>query len=343
MIKLTQLVKAAGCAAKLGPAGLAKALDGLWADRDENLLVGPETSDDAGVFRIGPDCALVETADIITPLVDDPFSFGRVAATNAVSDVYAMGGRPVTAMNLVFFPACSVPTEVLREVLAGGQSVLQECGVCLVGGHTVEDDQLKYGLSVTGLIEPDRIVRNSTARPGDLLILTKPLGTGIISTAIKGEMAPQDTVAEAIGWMTTLNRAASELMRRCNAGAATDVTGFGLIGHASEMARGAGVTIRLDLSSIPLMPGVVDLINDGMVPAGCYRNRDHYLPLVLPTMFPDDTALLPLFDPQTSGGLLIALSDDDAGCFLAEAGRHGIFARQIGKVLEFQTHSLEIV
>jgi len=304
--------------------------------------VGPETSDDAGVYKIGDTCALVETADIITPLVDDPFSFGRIAAANAVSDVYAMGARPVTAMNLVFFPACSVPGEVLREILAGGQSVLQECGVCLVGGHTVEDDELKYGLSVTGLVEPDRIVRNSTARPGDVLILTKPLGTGIISTAIKGEMASQDVITEAITWMTTLNRRASELMLRCNARAATDVTGFGLIGHASEMACGAGVTIRLALSSIPLMPGVVDLVNDGMVPAGCYRNRDHYLPSTLSTALLDDTALLPLFDPQTSGGLLIALSEDDAGRFLEEAGQEDIFARQIGCVLEFQTHSLEV-
>lgn len=321
---------------------MAKALDGLWDDRDENLLVGPETSDDAGVYRIGPSCALVETADIITPLVDDPFCFGCIAAANAVSDVYAMGARPVTAMNLVFFPACTVPGDVLREILAGGQSVLKECGVCLVGGHTVEDDELKYGLSVTGLVDPERIVRNSTARPGDVLILTKPLGTGIISTAIKGELAPQQAVAEAIAWMTTLNRAAAELMCRCNVSAATDVTGFGLLGHASEMARGAGVTIRLAPASIPLMSGVADLVNDGMVPAGCYRNRDHYLPFILPTTFPDDAALLPLFDPQTSGGMLIALSGDNAGCFLAEAGRLGIFARQIGQVLPFRTHSLEI-
>jgi selenide,water dikinase len=305
--------------------------------------VGPETSDDAGVYRIGPSCALVETSDIITPLVDDPFSFGRIAAANAVSDVYAMGARPVTAMNLVFFPACSVPGEVLREILAGGQSVLRECGVCLVGGHTVEDDELKYGLSVTGLVDPERIVRNSTARPGDVLILTKPLGTGIISTAIKGDLAALQTVTEAIGWMTTLNRPAAELMCRCNASAATDVTGFGLIGHASEMARGAGVTIRLTFPSIPLMSDVIDLVNDGMVPAGCYRNRDYYLPFLDPAKLPDPAMLLPLFDPQTSGGLLIALSEDDAGHFLAEAGRSGIYAEQIGQVLPFQTHSLEVV
>jgi selenide,water dikinase len=304
--------------------------------------VGPETSDDAGVYRIAPDCALVETADIITPLVNDPFTFGRIAAANAVSDVYAMGARPVTAMNLVFFPACSLPGEVLKEILAGGQSVLQEAGVCLVGGHTVEDDELKYGLSVTGLVGPDDVIRNSTARPGDLLILTKPLGTGIISTAIKGEMASAESAEEAVAWMTTLNRAAAELMRECRASAATDVTGFGLIGHACEMARGAGMTFRFELGSIPLMKGIAGLVADGMVPAGCYRNRDHYVSFVSPPSLPDDAALLPLFDPQTSGGLLIALAPEDARCFLSEAGQRGIFARRIGEVLPRQLYLLEM-
>lgn len=284
----------------------------------------------------------METADIITPLVDDPFTFGRIAAANAISDVYAMGARPVTAMNLVFFPACSVPGEVLREILAGGQSVLQEAGVCLVGGHTVEDDELKYGLSVTGLITPDEIIRNSTARPGDVLILTKPLGTGIISTAIKGEMAPEESVVEASRWMTTLNRAAADLMRTCNATAATDVTGFGLIGHASEMARGAGTTIQLELDSIPLMNGVAGLVADGMIPAGCYRNRDHYIPLCTTNECNAD-ALLPLFDPQTSGGLLITFSTADARCFLEQAAEQGIFAWKIGTILSSQSHLIEVV
>lgn len=283
----------------------------------------------------------METADIITPLVDDPFTFGRIAAANAVSDVYAMGARPVTAMNLVFFPACSLPGEVLREILAGGRSVLDEAGVCLVGGHTVEDDELKYGLSVTGLIAPDAIIRNSTARPGDLLILTKPLGSGIIATAIKGEMAPDRVVEEAVIWLTTLNRAAADLMRECRASAATDVTGFGLIGHCSEMARGAGVSIRLRLDAIPLMSGVAELVADGMVPAGCYRNRDHYAPLVSGRDARDE-ALLPLFDPQTSGGLLIALAPEDVERFLAQAGERGIFAVQVGEVLPLQACPIEM-
>ena len=283
----------------------------------------------------------METADVITPLVDDPYTFGRIAAANAVSDIYAMGARPVTAMNLVFFPACSLPGEVLREILAGGQSVLQEAGVCLVGGHTVEDDELKYGLSLTGLIEPARIIRNSTARPGDVLILTKPLGTGIISTAIKGEMAAAQVVTEAVRWMTTLNRSAADLMAEHHASAATDVTGFGLIGHCSEMARGAGVTIRLNIHDIPLMPGVAELAADGMLPAGCYRNRDHYLPLIT-GLNPNDDALLPLFDPQTSGGMLIALSPGDADRFMAAANAHDLFARRVGAVLPFSSHHLEV-
>ena len=274
--------------------------------------------------------------------MDDPFTFGRIAASNAVSDVYAMGARPVTAMNLVFFPAGTLPGEVLREILAGGQSVLQEAGVCLVGGHTVEDDELKYGLSVTGLIAPDAIIRNSTARPGDVLILTKPLGTGIISTAIKGESAPAAVISEAVRWMTTLNRAAAELMAECRASAATDVTGFGLIGHASEMARGAGVTIRLELAAIPLMPGLAELAAEGMLPAGCYRNRDHYLPGVSVNT-PDDDALLPLFDPQTSGGLLIALAPGDADRFMTLAEQRGIFAIRVGSVLPLSTHCLEVI
>jgi selenide,water dikinase len=284
----------------------------------------------------------VETADVITPLVDDPYTFGRIAAANAVSDVYAMGARPVTAMNLVFFPACALPGEILREILAGGQSILQEAGVCLVGGHTVEDDELKYGLSVTGLVAPDAIIRNSTARPGDVLIMTKPLGTGIISTAIKGEMAAVEVIEEAARWMTTLNRAAAELMVECRASAATDVTGFGLIGHAAEMARGAGMTLRIDLSSVPFMQGVIELVADGMLPAGCYRNRDHYLPL-LDSKHRDSDALLPLFDPQTSGGLLIALAPKNADRFMTSADRLGIFTRRVGNVLPLQEYSIEVL
>ena len=301
--------------------------------------MGLGTADDAGVYRIGEGCALVETVDIITPLVDDPFTFGRISAANALSDVYAMGGRPVTAMNLAFFPVCVRPGEVLKEILAGGSAALREAGCCLVGGHTVEDDELKYGLSVTGLIDPAKVVRNSTARPGDRLILTKPLGTGIISTAIKGELCPAHLEAEAVRWMTLLNDRASRLMLRCGASAATDVTGFGLAGHALEMARGARVTIRIQVDAVPLFPGVRDLIADGLVPAGCYRNRDHVVPHLAGNG--GDDRYLPLFDPQTSGGLLMALAPEQAGEFLRLAAQEGLFAVEMGEVLPFTGHFLQ--
>jgi selenide,water dikinase len=297
--------------------------------------VGPETSDDAGVYCLTPELALVETCDIITPPVDDPYQFGRIAAANALSDIYAMGARPVTAMNLAFFPACSMEAGVLAELLAGGQEALNEAGCCLVGGHTVEDDELKYGLSISGTIHPTRIIRNSTARVGDRLILTKPLGSGIVATAIKGELVAPEVEAEAISWMMQLNRAAGELMLQYDPSACTDVTGFGLIGHCCEMARGAGVTLALDLERIPLMSGLSALVGDGMVPAGCYRNRDYYSRM-LDCSLVDPDRLLPLFDPQTSGGLLIALDPAAAARFLAAAGSAGVFAQEVGEVLDRQ-------
>jgi selenide, water dikinase len=309
---------------------------------DPALLVGPETADDAGVYRIGESLALVETADIITPLVDDPFTFGRVAAANALSDVYAMGGRPVTAMNLVFFPACAMEIGILKDILAGGEAVLSEAGVCLVGGHTVEDDELKYGLSVTGLVHPEGIIRNSTARPGDRLILTKPLGTGIIATAVKADMAPAGVVDEANRWMTTLNRGACAIMLECGARACTDVTGFGLIGHAFEMARGAAVTLTFQRDRVPLMLGVETLIMDGLVPEGCYRNRDYFSRYTAVSGLSGDD-LLPLFDPQTSGGLLIALPPPAAARFVELAGEKGCFAACIGEVVSRREQMVEFV
>jgi len=299
---------------------------------DPALLVGLQSADDAGVYRITADLALVETTDVITPLVDDPFTFGRIAAANAISDVYAMGGRPVTAMNLVFFPACSLPGTVLEEILRGGLSAMAEAGVCLLGGHTVEDDQLKYGLAVTGLIEPGKIVRNNTPLPGDRLILTKPIGSGITATAIKGEFASAAQVAEAVSWMAMLNRTAAELMLVCDPHAATDVTGFGLIGHACEMAGAGDVSLHIRGAAVPLMSGVTGFVADGMVPAGCYRNREHFSPAVAVEREPA-CGLLPLYDPQTSGGLLIALPLEGAASYLDRAARCGLFAVEIGQVL----------
>ena len=316
-------------------------MSGLARPADPRLLVGPETADDAGVYCLTPELALVETCDIITPPVDDPRSFGRIAAANALSDVYAMGAQPTTAMNLVFFPACSMPPELLAEVLQGGQEALNEAGVCLVGGHTVEDDELKYGLSVSGIVHPAQVVRNSSARQGDWLVLTKPLGSGIVSTAVKGELAPPGLETEALRWMSLLNREAAELMLQHRPSACTDVTGFGLIGHCCEMARGAQVTIELELAAVPLMTGLQALVADGMVPAGCYRNRDHYQETVA-TVAPADL-LLPLYDPQTSGGLLIALAPDDGKSLLAQAAQSGLYAVRIGSVLPAGEHAVRIV
>lgn len=292
--------------------------------------MGIRGADDAGVYRIGESCALVQTTDIITPLVDEPFTFGRIAAANAISDVYAMGGRPVTAMNLLFAPSC-LAAGVLAEILRGGSSVMAEAGVCLVGGHTVEDDELKYGLAVTGLIEPEKIIRNNTPQPGDRLILTKPLGTGIISTALKGELADERALAAAIKWMTTLNRQAAELMVELGANAATDITGFGLIGHACEMAAD-GVTLVLQLAAVPLMDSVPELVAMGMIPAGCYRNRDYYSSF-MDASGVDPDSLMPLFDPQTSGGMLIALPEAESRAFLEKAAASGLSAVEIGAVV----------
>ena len=291
--------------------------------------MGVEGAEDAGVYRIGESLALVETVDVITPLVDDPFSFGRIAAANALSDVYAMGGRPITAMNLAFFPGCSLSATILGEILAGGSEALREAGCCLVGGHTVEDHELKYGLSVTGLIDPSRLVRNCTAQPGDLLVLTKPLGTGIVATAIKAQLVAGALEAEAVRWMTLLNARAAELMVELGASSATDVTGFGFIGHACEMALGAGVSFKIELARVPVMEGVAGLIQDGLVPAGCYRNRDHYARQVSGI---SGDPLLPLFDPQTSGGLLIAFPPAAARQYLARSADAGLFAACLGEV-----------
>jgi selenide, water dikinase len=306
------------------------------------LIVGPETSDDGGVYYLTPEIALVESCDVITPPADDPRIFGRIAAANALSDIYAMGGKPLTAMNIAFFPSCSLPLEILGEVLVGGQDILNEAGCCLVGGHTVEDDELKYGLAVTGTVHPDAVLRNSTARPGDLLVLTKPIGSGILATAVKGEMATGEQEAEAVRWMSLLNKAAAELMLKHRPSACTDVTGFGLIGHACEMALGAGASICLRLDAIPLMQGVAEQIADGMVPAGCYQNRSFYLSRVDSGRCESDR-LLPLFDPQTSGGLLIAFAADDAEQYIREAVAEGIFAQLVGEVMSRTQHPITVV
>ena len=283
-----------------------------------------ERAEDAGVYKLTDDLAIVQTIDFFTPIVDDPYSFGQVAAANALSDVYAMGGKPLTAMNVVCFPIKKMDIAILREILAGGIDKLHEAKVILVGGHSVEDEELKYGLSVTGTIHPAKVVLNTGARPGDKLILTKPLGTGIISTALKGKAADEDAVTSIVKSMTTLNRKASELMQAAGVHACTDVTGFGLLGHAAEMMEDSDISMVIHPAAVPLFPGVKELAGMGMIPGGLHRNREFRRDMVkVAKEVPDYLADI-LFDPQTSGGLLISLPAEKAPTLLERMHREGI-------------------
>ncbi len=272
-----------------------------------DLLVGSEAKDDAGVFRVNDDLALVQTVDFITPVCDDPYEFGRIAACNSLSDVYAMGGVPVTAMNIVCFPDKKFSLDILQKILEGGLSVITEAGVQLVGGHTVSDNELKYGLSVTGYVHPGKILRNNTIKPGDALVLTKPLGTGIIATAVKAGLAVSEHISSYIKSMATLNKYAKEIMESFPVNACTDVTGFGLAGHLLEMMAGNGLAIMVSAASLPLLEGVQDYASMGLVPAGLYRNRDYVGDKCIISETVSQTAGDMMFDPQTSGGLLISL------------------------------------
>jgi len=286
--------------------------------------VGRETSDDAGVYRLSEDLALVQTLDFITPVVNDPYDFGRIAAANSLSDVYAMGGRPLTAMNVVCFPVKSMDKAVLREILRGGLEKIHEAGAALVGGHSVEDPEIKYGLSVTGVVHPDGVITNTGIKPGDALILTKPLGTGVLATAIKAGMISDETQKRVIDTMATLNRRAAEIMGRYPVNACTDVTGFGLLGHALEMATGSKVTIALFTDNIPLLPEVLDSVRMGLVPAGSFSNRNFCAHQVRLAESIDPVLLDILADAQTSGGLLISLSDHQAASLLDDLKAGGV-------------------
>ncbi len=254
--------------------------------------------------------ALVQTVDFFTPIVDDPFLFGQIAVANALSDVYAMGGTPLTGMNLVAFPIKTMPATILKEILLGGLSKLKEAGVALVGGHSIEDPEIKYGLSVTGLIHPKKILTNAKARVGDKLVLTKALGTGIIATALKGEMASEEAVRKIVESMTTLNRVASEWMIKCGAHACTDITGFGFIGHALEMATASGVGLMIEAEAVPVFPEALEYAKIGLVPGGAHANRQFFSCKVEMSSNLSDVLLDILYDPQTSGGLLISLPED---------------------------------
>ncbi len=304
-------------------------MKGLPLPYDGNVIVGMETSDDAGVYRLSESEALVQTVDYITPIVDDPFTFGRIAACNSLSDVYAMGGRPITALNIVCFPTKKFSLEILREVLGGGLSVLNEAETQLLGGHSVDDPEFKYGLAVTGLVRPDRAVRNDTLQDGDLIVLTKPLGTGLVATALKAGMAGEEVMGPFTGSMTALNRDAAELMLAHGAHACTDVTGFGLIGHLKEMLGKNRMQIVIDSKKVPVLPGARDAASGGLIPAGMYRNRDFVGTLCEtgPSVAPDLADVL--FDPQTSGGLLIAVKAGSAKNLLEALHDAGITGASI--------------
>jgi len=296
---------------------------------DDRLLVGTESSDDAGVFRLSDEVALVQTIDVITPIVDDPTEFGYIAAINALSDVYAMGGIPLTATSFLAFEQCDLPLEAASLILKGAQEALGENRCVVVGGHTVEDPEIKFGLAITGTIHPDKVILNSDAGDGDLIYLTKPLGTGIASTALKGGLIPPSLGEEFVSWMKTGNGPAAAAMVETGVSAATDVTGFGLLGHLWEMCAGSGLGAFLDLDSIPTMTGIKDLVDSGMVPAGAYRNRDHITDRITAASLPEDR-LLPLFDPQTSGGLLIAVSPERADNLEIALGTRDVPVHRIG-------------
>ncbi len=286
------------------------------------------------MYKLTDDLAIIQTLDFFTPIVDDPYSFGQVAAANALSDVYAMGGRPLTAMNIVCFPIKTMDISVLKEILAGGLEKVHETGAIVVGGHTVEDAELKYGLSITGVIHPEKVVLNTGARAGDKLILTKPLGTGIISTAIKSGVASASAEARIVKSMATLNRKAAELMQETGVSACTDITGFGLLGHAGEMIDGTDVGMVIHSTAVPLFPEAREYAERGMTPGGLQRNRDFRASMVtIEKTVPDSTADI-LFDPQTSGGLLISVAPEKAEGLLESMHRQGIReAALVGEVV----------
>ena len=321
----------------MGPEDLAQVLcqlDNKDNSRDPNLIVGFDKSDDAGVYQISPVLALVQTVDFFTPVVDDPYLYGQIAAANSLSDVYAMGGKPLTALNIACF-SCSLDSAVLAAILKGGAQKIKEAGAILVGGHTVNDKEIKYGLSVTGTVDPTKVITNSGAKSGDVLILTKPIGTGIITTAFKFDIIGEDDLQEAALVMSTLNKAASEAMQKIGVHACTDITGFGLLGHSFEMADGSGVGLKIISTKVPLMKKVIELIEKDSVPGGAYANMQYFGKWV---DFEDSIAKpnrIALFDPQTSGGLLISVPREKAQYLLSELHTLSVeWAEIIGEVVE---------
>ena len=332
-IKLTKLANCAGCGAKVGAGTLARLLDGLPVHADSNLLVGFDKSDDAAVYRVSDELALVQTVDFFPPIADDPFLFGQIAAVNALSDVYAMGGEPRIALNLLCVPK-SMPDSAVHDLLRGGYSKVYEAGAVIAGGHSILDEEPKYGLCVTGFVHPNHILTNAGAQPGDVLFLTKPLGAGILTTAAKADLCPPDVLKAVYARMTTLNRAARDAMVQFRVHACTDVTGFGLLGHALEMAQGSGVQIKLNVSALPIPSEALEFARMGILPEGMYRNRKYAEPFVMADGIPLEIQDV-LYDPQTSGGLLIAVDPNDADALGETLQKTVPDACRIGTVSEY--------
>ena len=338
-VKLTKLASCAGCGAKVGAGTLVKMLDGFRTHTDPRLIVGYDKSDDASVYVVSDDTAIVQTTDFFPPIVDDPFLYGQIAATNALSDVYAMGGEPKLALNIMCLPD-SMDDKTVREILRGGYDKAYEAGAIITGGHTIHGAEPIYGLAVTGFVHPKRVLTNSGARPGDVLILTKPLGVGILTTAAKTDLVKPETMHAIYKQMATLNKTARDIMLRFTVHSCTDVTGFSLMGHSFEMAQGSGMSLHIDSLSVPFYMEALEFADMGFIPAGAYRNRTYAeggvlkkceIPRALEDIF---------FDPQTSGGLLIAVAEKDAKDCLAALQAEIPNAAQIGYVTELHENYL---
>jgi selenide,water dikinase len=331
-IRLTSYTAGGGCASKVGSRDLSRALRNLPGTSSPSVIVGYDTSDDAGIYRLRDDLAIVQTVDFFAPIVDDPYDYGRIAATNAISDVYAMGGTPITALNIAAFPMEALGPDVLARILAGGADVARAAGVAILGGHTIEDDEPKYGMAVTGIVHPDSALTNAGARPGDVLVLTKPLGTGVLASALKKDAIDEAQIAPAVRWMTTLNDVAARAALAARAHAATDVTGFGLLGHGYEMARASGVALRIVASQVPIYQLARDVLARGISPGGTRRNASEHAAFThFADGVPDDVRLL-LSDAQTSGGLLIACPPDTLALLLDRLREPSALCAVIGSV-----------
>ena len=333
-IKLTKLANCAGCGAKVGAGVLAQLLEGIQVHSDPNLLVGFDRSDDASVYKLSEELALVQTVDFFPPIADDPYTFGAIAAANALSDVYAMGGEPKLALNIMAMPK-DMPKEAVHELLRGGYDKVYEAGALITGGHSILDEEPKYGLAVTGFVHPEKLLSNSGAQPGDVLFLTKPIGIGILTTAAKVDMVSEETYAKALQQMMTLNKSARDVIVNYQVHACTDVTGFGLLGHACEMAQGSDVELQLRVDQIDLIPEALELATIGILPEGMYRNRDFaesFVDAGRVSLAKQDM----LYDPQTSGGLLIAVHPEDADAMYADLKNAVLSAQRIGCVREYR-------